>query len=126
MKRIQEIKVLTLRSVEIEYNTMSTPGALADFWRSQVTNCAWYDTEKEQLVVFCLDSKLRLKAFNLVSMGLANQTLLHAREVYRPVIVAAAAHAILLHNHPSGVMPHPVLCRMDHDFHSGEPLSDAA
>jgi hypothetical protein len=34
-----------------------------------------------------------------------------------------------VHNHPSGVIPHPVLCRTACDlpyFHWGEPLSDAA
>jgi len=38
--------------------------------------------------------------------------LCHPREVFRLAIMASAAAIIIAHNHPSGVIPHPVLCRM--------------
>jgi DNA repair protein RadC len=38
--------------------------------------------------------------------------LVHPREVFRLAIIAAASAVIVMHNHPSGVIPHPVLCRM--------------
>ncbi|MGO8763870.1 MAG: JAB domain-containing protein [Limisphaerales bacterium] len=41
--------------------------------------------------------------------------LCHPREVFRLAIMASAAAIIIAHNHPSGVIPHPVLCRMAHD-----------
>ena len=100
---IREIKILTLREVAEKYDAMTDPRKLVEFWRKEIVQSSWYDSEKEQLVVLSLDSKLKLKTFNLVSIGLANQTLCHSRECYRPVIVAAAAYAVPMHNHPSGV-----------------------
>jgi hypothetical protein len=42
---------------------------------------------------------------------------------------ASAAAVVLAHNHPSGVIPHPVLCRMAYDspdFPVRKHLSHAA
>lgn len=99
---ITEIKILTLRESKKEYNSCKDPENVTKFWRQQVTKAPWYDSEKEMLVVLLLDSKLNVRSFNLVSMGIVNQTMLHVREVFRPAIVASAVHIILAHNHPSG------------------------
>ncbi|MDH5316239.1 MAG: JAB domain-containing protein, partial [Gemmatimonadota bacterium] len=37
-----------------------------------------------------------------VTRGLLDSSLVHPREVFRPVIAEAAAGVILVHNHPSG------------------------
>jgi DNA repair protein RadC len=60
----------------------------------------------EILFGLALDSRLHLIRDYQVSSGLLNQTLVHAREVFREAIAAAAAHLVLVHNHPSGD-PHP-------------------
>ena len=103
-KAIRQVKVMvqTLKEVSKPYGAMQAPTQLADFWRREVASADWFDPEKEHLVVVCLDAKLKLKAFNVVSIGLNNQTLLHAREVFRPAISVAAAHVVIIHNHPSG------------------------
>jgi len=99
---IKQIKVVTLREVRTQYNPLTQPEQLVEFWRNEIETASWFDADKEHLVVFCLDTKLRLKGFALVSVGLINQTLIHAREVFRPAIVLAASYVALLHNHPSG------------------------
>jgi len=38
----------------------------------------------------------------MITLGLANATLIHPREVFRPAIQDAALSIILIHNHPSG------------------------
>jgi len=38
----------------------------------------------------------------LISTGTLDTLLVHAREVFRPAIVAAASAIIIMHNHPSG------------------------
>ena len=38
----------------------------------------------------------------VITRGILNSSLVHAREVFRAAIVANAAAVILLHNHPSG------------------------
>ncbi len=40
-----------------------------------------------------------------VSRGLLDQALVHATEVFAPAIARRAYAAVLVHNHPSGVMP---------------------
>jgi len=57
---------------------------------------------QENVLVFSLDTKLQIVGISNVSRGLLNATLLHAREVFRPAILANAAAIILVHNHPSG------------------------
>lgn len=57
---------------------------------------------QEQARVVLLDTKLRLIAVEPISVGLLDQTLVHAREVFHPVIVRRAYGFVLAHNHPSG------------------------
>lgn len=99
---INEIKVVALREASRVYGPMDSPVNVVEFWREEIATAAWFDEEKEILIVVALDSKLRMKGFAVVTMGLINQTLVHAREVYRPAVALAAAHIILAHQHPSG------------------------
>ncbi len=57
---------------------------------------------KESLRVVLLDSKLRLKCVEQVSLGSLNETLAHPREILRPAVLHNAFAFILVHNHPSG------------------------
>lgn len=57
---------------------------------------------QENVLVFSLDVKLNVVGITNVSKGLVNASLLHAREVFRPAILANASGIILVHNHPSG------------------------
>jgi len=41
-------------------------------------------------------------AVRVVTVGLLNHSLVHPREVFRDLILDAAASVILVHNHPSG------------------------
>ncbi|BCU76860.1 JAB domain-containing protein [Luteolibacter sp. LG18] len=78
------------------------PEAVRQCWQEEVATCPWFDPAKEHIVVFVLDTRMRLIGWNLVTIGLLNESLFHPREVLRPVIVAAGHGFILAHNHPSG------------------------
>jgi hypothetical protein len=70
-----------------------------------------------------------VKGHYLVSIGTMDTILVHPREVFRLAIMTAASVIVLAHNHPSGVIPHPVLCRMAYDspdFPVRKHLSHAA
>lgn len=56
----------------------------------------------EQVVVVLLDSRLRHLGTEVVSKGILNESTVHPREVFRPVISRGAFGFILIHNHPSG------------------------
>ena len=103
-RRIAEIKVLRVREEPgpLADSILDQPHRVAEVWRAVVEKSVWYDPEKEALVSFSLDAQLRIKGFNLSTLGLTNQTLIHAREVFRPAVALAAAHVVMAHNHPSG------------------------
>ena len=58
--------------------------------------------EVEVLRVIALNSKLCVLAHRDVTSGIANETLIHPREVYRFAVKANACFIIVVHNHPSG------------------------
>lgn len=58
--------------------------------------------EREYFVLLLLDGKHRVNALNVVAIGSLTAALVHAREVFKPAVLANAAAVILAHNHPSG------------------------
>lgn len=56
----------------------------------------------ERVWLFLLDTRKRLLRREVLSDGLLDQSLVHAREVFRPAILASAHSIVLAHNHPSG------------------------
>jgi DNA repair protein RadC len=61
---------------------------------------------QEVLRVVLLDTKQRLISMVEVTRGTVNESLAHPREIFFPVISAHAHSFVLVHNHPSGVIPH--------------------
>jgi len=57
---------------------------------------------QESFQVITLNTKNDLVNRHLVTLGLADASLVHAREVFRPAISDGAAAVVLVHNHPSG------------------------
>lgn len=57
---------------------------------------------QEAVVVLTLNQKYRLIDRHLVTLGIANASLCHPREVFRPAIMDGASAVIVGHNHPSG------------------------
>jgi len=81
---------------------LDTPDQVAEAWRIVVAPMPWFDPEKEHMVVFVLNTRLKLKGWNVVSVGSNSETVCHPREVLRPVLVAAGHGFVVAHNHPSG------------------------
>ena len=64
------------------------------------------DVDREHFVVLMLDQKNKVIGINTVSIGSLTASVVHPREVYKPLILSNAASVILGHNHPSG-QPQP-------------------
>jgi DNA repair protein RadC len=60
------------------------------------------ELRQETFCVLLLNTKNRLQAKQMVSLGTLNSAPVHPREVFRPAIEKSAAAMILVHNHPSG------------------------
>ena len=58
--------------------------------------------DRERCVAALLDTKHRLLATTLVSVGSVDHTFMAPREVFRDALVANATAVVLAHNHPSG------------------------
>jgi DNA repair protein RadC len=57
---------------------------------------------QETFQILCLNTKNYLINRHMITLGLADASLVHPREVFRPAIVESAAAIVLVHNHPSG------------------------
>lgn len=98
------VKIISLRETITDeaQRHMDCPANCVEYWRSHIATAPGFDSERECLIVLILDSKMKIKGHHLVSLGLINQTLVHAREVFRPAVALAGAFVVLMHNHPSG------------------------
>ena len=78
-------------------HTLSAANAVYEHYRARLANSA-----SEEFWVIGLDVRHRLIFESCVARGSLTGVEVHPREVYRPLIRAAAAAVIFCHNHPSG------------------------
>lgn len=99
-----EFKVTALRECPTpEALTLSdTPDKAAEYWRLHIATHPHFNPECECMAVLLLNTRRRVKGHQLVSIGIQDTILCHAREVFRLGIVTAASALVLMHNHPSG------------------------
>ena len=99
-----EFKVVALREcpTPMELQMCDTPDRVADYWRMHIPTHPHFNSECECLVVLILNTRRRVKGHYLVSTGTQDTILVHAREVFRTAIMAAANAIVVVHNHPSG------------------------
>ena len=60
------------------------------------------DCDREVFIVLHLDTRNRVIAHEITSIGSQNASLVHPREVFKAAILKGATSIILAHNHPSG------------------------
>ena len=58
--------------------------------------------DREHFWVISLDTRNKVKFVELISLGTADNCLVHPREVFRRAIINGATKIIIGHNHPSG------------------------
>jgi len=79
--------------------------------------------DREQFLVCGLDAKHRIIGVNIVSIGSLNLSIVHPREVFKPLILMNAAAWIGAHNHPSGdVAPSQEDCVLTNRLRQGAEL----
>ena len=97
--------VHTIREVAIRYvgarrrvpQKITSPAQTAAYFRRRI-----HDDAREHLVALYLDGRHCAIADAVVSIGTANQSLVHPREVFQSAIGLGACALLLGHNHPSG------------------------
>ena len=61
------------------------------------------DSDREKLLVVCLDTKNQPINICTVSVATLNSSLVHPREVFKTAILSNSNQIMLAHNHPSGI-----------------------
>lgn len=59
-------------------------------------------SDREMLVVCCLNTKNEPTNISVVSIGSLNTSIVHPREVFKTAVISNSASIIIGHNHPSG------------------------
>ena len=87
-----------VKEVQGDSPVLDTPDAVANLMREQTRLLP-----AEVFQVLLLNVRRRLLGEPVkISDGTLDTILVHAREVFRPAIIATAAAIVLVHNHPSG------------------------
>ena len=60
------------------------------------------DSDRELFIVLHLDTRNRVTAHEVTSIGSQSASIVHPREVFKAAILKGAAGIVLAHNHPSG------------------------
>jgi len=60
------------------------------------------DDTREHFLAIYLDARQHPLAYQVVSIGTVNQSLVHPREVFRPALHVAASSLLILYGHSSG------------------------
>ena len=76
---------------------MSTPEAVFKHYRPKFVNL-----KRERFYVTLLTARNRVIRDELISEGSLTASVVHPREVFRPIVLESAAGVIFVHNHPSG------------------------
>jgi hypothetical protein len=109
-----EFKITPLRECPTPeaMTVCDTPDRAADYWKLHIATNPYFNPECECLAVLMLNTRRKVKGHYIVATGTQDTILVHPREVFRLAVITAASALVIMHNHPSGVIPHPVLCRM--------------
>ncbi len=100
----REYKVVALRDCPVPETLMScvTPIDASTYWRLCIATTPQFESERESFVTLLLTTRRRIKGHHVVATGVMDTVNVHAREVFRTAIVAAAHSVVLMHNHPGG------------------------
>jgi DNA repair protein RadC len=100
----KEFKIVALRECPLpeSMHLCDTPDRAADYWKLHVATNPYFNPECECFAVLILNTRRRVKGFQMISIGTLDTILVHPREVFRGAVIAAAAAIIIMHNHPSG------------------------
>jgi len=100
---VRDFRPLTVNSNPLlPFQDGANPNSIYEFYQQSIASEPDYEFEKEHLVIICVTTRMRICGWNLVSTGTVSETLVHPREVFRPVIARGSYGFIVCHNHPSG------------------------
>lgn len=100
----QEYVLIPLREYVAPYMLLEgdMPEKIASYAIKFIITSSTYKATVENFYVVLLNTRKRILGHVHISSGTLDSLLVHARELFKPAIIADAAAIVLLHNHPSG------------------------
>lgn len=97
-RRLNVVTLQMLREKTFPYQTnkITSPDSAANLLKEFIGN-----SDRENLVLLCLDTKNQITALHTVAIGSLNSAIVHPREIFKVAVLSNAASIILAHNHPS-------------------------
>ncbi len=95
---IREVRA-TYHITETQLFTITGPESAAAFVRTILT-----DNSREHFMALYLDGAHQVVSYSTISIGTANASIVHPREVFQRAILAGAVSVIIAHNHPSRIL----------------------
>lgn len=99
--RYYELKVQKLRFCETVATECDSPSKVRELWDKGPRTADWYDEDKECIVIFTLNTKLKCTGFFLIALGCINECTARVAEILKPAIINGCHSFIISHNHPS-------------------------
>src|SRR5690349_13814156 len=100
---VYRVMLVRERRQEVESRDIRSPADAAAIFRAHIGDC-----DREVFAVLALSPRSKVIGVHTVSVGTIDSTIVHPREVFKPLLLLNAASVILAHNHPSGDhMPSP-------------------
>lgn len=98
---MHQIQVVKLKMVKEQ---VSLPVEKISFPQDVVEVLKWYigDSDRENMVVVSLDTRLQITCIHTASIGTVSETTVHPREIFKVAILSNASSIIIGHNHPAG------------------------
>lgn len=98
-KRVEIVSLKMVRESSVYYDArrINSPNDLYDLLAEFLV-----DSDKEKLMVVCLNTKNEPVNITTVSIGTLKESLAVPREILKTAILSNSAKIMLAHNHPSG------------------------
>jgi len=93
---VGQLPLLVSESKTKAKSRISSPSSVADVCKDMI------NMAQESCHVLCLNAKGDMIKREMVTLGIADASLMHPREIFRSAILANASVIVLVHNHPSG------------------------
>lgn len=98
-KRVDIVSLKMIKESSILYGNrrIGSPNEALEIFKDLLEN-----SDREKLIVCCLNSKNEPTNISIVSIGSLNSSIVHPREVFKTAVISNAASILIAHNHPSG------------------------
>lgn len=112
---VQDFKARVVEdSPRLTFFGADCPEKIYEFYTNVVEADSGYESEKEHVAVICLNTRLSVTGWHMVSTGTLSECTCHPREIFRPALLDALMRLYYAITIPPATQAHPKLTRTLH------------